>query len=156
MNIKIGTLEEFPNYIETIAQIASEEFGLTKEFYLSSFVNAKTFLAFHYGCLVGFVCIDKEDLNYKKYKQINNWLADLYVLKPFRKKGIASKLVDHALQKNEQEEIWTWTEHKYVMNFLLQKGFKVKDMVVIEKKPIFIMSKKNLTFSFLYNFPSLL
>lgn len=127
MNIKIVTLKEFPTYIETIAQIASEEFNLTKEFYMSNFKKVNTFLALHYGSLAGFVCIDKNDLDKGKYAQINNWLADLYVLKSFRRKGVASKLVDYVLQEKNKNPLFLWTKHKKLLSFFKNKGFKLKN-----------------------------
>ncbi len=129
MNITIVPLRDYPSHTDQIAGFASKEFGLTKDFYLSSFKEAKTFLALHHGILAGFICIDKEDLNQGKYKQINNWLADLYVLEPFRRKGIASKLVDRVIQENGENNLFLWTEHEELLPFYIKKGFKIDEII---------------------------
>ncbi len=141
MDLKILSLDQCPHYLGEIAQYSASEFGLTEEFYRSSLKEAKTFVALLNNSLVGFVCIDKEDLIHEKYKEIHNWLADLYVLEPFRRQGIADFLVDHVIQESKDQPLFLWTEHHYLLPFFIKKGFIIEDLLKMDKHSTFVMVK---------------
>lgn len=142
MDIKIIPLESCLHFLDTIAQYATSEFGFTKEFYVKNFKEAQTFVALYEDKLAGFVCIDKNDSCHEKYKQKNNWIADLYVLEPFRSRGIANKLIEYVLQENGNKKLYLWTEHNYLLSFFSKKGFQIKDILEVKNHLVFFMLKK--------------
>ena len=138
MDLKILSLDQCPHYLGMIAQYSASEFGLTEEFYLSSLKEVKTFVALLNNSLVGFVCIEKEtDENSKKI----NWLANLFVIEPFRRQGIASSLVDHVIKESHNNPIFLWTEHHYLIMFFIEKGFLLEDLIKLDTASFFTMVK---------------
>ena len=101
--------------------------------------------------LVGFVSIDNNkennnnDNDNKKNRQINNcnWFVDLFVLEPFRRQGIATFLVDHALKEadNEKQKLFLCTQHDYLLPFFIKKGFILDYLVKMDNYSVFIMIK---------------
>lgn len=137
--MEISLLSSKPHFLTQVAELLSEEFELPVDYYKGSLKHTTTFIAVEDNELCGMCSIDTEDLDRGKYRQINNWLADLYVVKKFRRKGIASKLIDAVLNINN-ENIFLWTEHTFLFPLFHSKGFEIRESMHFNGSIIYVLS----------------
>jgi predicted N-acetyltransferase YhbS len=102
-----------------------------------------TLVAFEAGEPVGTVSLMTSDMETRR--DLTHWLTSLYVIKPWRRRGIGSRLVETAEKKAAELEIdklFLFTTDAALPGLFYSKlGWKVKEKTIYHSYPVIIMEK---------------
>jgi predicted N-acetyltransferase YhbS len=151
--MKIEYLGDHPDTIPILAGWIYAEWsfmypGKTKK-YIESLLRKRlnkkrlpiTLVAFEAGEPVGTISLKSFDMETKR--NLSPWIASLYVERPWRKKGIGSRLIK-ALEAKAAElnfrKLYLFTV-KGLVSFYVRLGWKIKEQTLYHSYSVTIMEK---------------
>ena len=135
MNIEIAYLKDYPQFIEELSLHLHNEFSIynpggsleKRKLRLLRYMQKKsipeTFIVLINGHLAGTASLIDYDMD--TYKYLTPWLASVYTLPEFRRKGVASALVWRVLREADDlgvNRIYLFTEK--LVHFYERFGWK--------------------------------
>jgi len=129
LDIEIAYLKDFPQFVEELSILLHNEFGIyppggsleQRKLRLLRYMQKKsipvTFIALINGRLAGTASLIDYDMD--NYKYLTPWLASVYTISKFRRKGIASTLIRRVLKEAKDlgvDKLYLFTE-KLVLYF---------------------------------------
>lgn len=121
MDIQIKPLRELPQFAKQIEQHLLCEFGI----YDSNTIE--TLVAHDNDTFLGTVSLIKSDIDHGKYSKVGPWVADLFVPKEHRGRGIARLLINTLI--GDSRGIFLWTSNFKLVSFYESLGFTFLEIV---------------------------
>ena len=147
--IEILSLAEFPQAIPTLAAWINSEWGTLEAIPAEEIETGlrrnsgcrtipTTFVALSGSQPIGTVSLDPTDL--AGFEHLGPWLASLYVEPGFRRLGIGTRLLNHAVdhaRKLGVRPLWLWTMHDTA--FFEKHGWKKSGEAVLSGNKVKLM-----------------
>ena len=89
----------------------------------------EAYVIFEGDTVIGSCLIDVEDMGVHPVSYIipGPWLANVYVMKPFRNKGYATRLLEYVVARYENMHLWTF--NMKLATFYERFGFCIKEII---------------------------